>query len=183
MLTGLRDFRDNFAAEIWGELGLGGQAALFSITELPVSVLVLGVLASLTLIRDNARALSVNLALIALGLALGGVGSAAFLAGWIGPVLWMTLLGAGLYLAYTPFNGMMFDRLVAASGSVGNAGFLIYVADTAGYAGSVLLLLLRNMPGFHLPWTRFLLDTAMISGAAGVVLMAWAAWLFRRRIA
>ena len=182
LLTALRDFRDNFAAEIWAELGLGDQAALFSITELPISVMVLAVLATLTLIRNSARAVMVNFALIALGLALAAGSSLAFDAHLVGPVLWMTLLGGGLYLAYTPFNGMMFDRLVAASGSAGNAGFLIYVADTVGYGGSVTLLLLRNVPGLRLPWTRFLIDAGIACGTIGMVMMAGAALYFRTRL-
>lgn len=182
LLTALRDFRDNFAAEIWAELGLGDQAALFSLTELPISVMVLAVLAALTLIRDSARAVMINFALIALGLALAAGSSLAFDAHLIGPVLWMTALGGGLYLAYTPFNGMMFDRLVAASGSVGNAGFLIYVADTGGYGGSVALLLLRNVPGLRLPWTRFLIDAGIACGTIGMVMMVGAALYFRTRL-
>lgn len=182
LLTALRDFRDNFSAEIWAELGLGGQAELFSLTELPISVMVLVVLAALTLIRNSNHALVVNFALIALGLALAAASSAAFLAHWIGPIVWMTALGGGLYLAYTPFNGMMFDRLVAASGSVGNAGFLIYVADTGGYGGSVTLLLLRNIPGLRLPWTQFLIDAGITCGTLGMALMIWAAIYFRRKL-
>jgi hypothetical protein len=182
LLTALRDFRDNFSAEIWAELGHGGQAELFSLTELPISVMVLVVLAALTLIRNSNRALVVNFVLIALGLALAAASSGAFLAHWIGPVAWMTALGGGLYLAYTPFNGMMFDRLVAASGSVGNAGFLIYVADTAGYGGSVALLLLRNIPGLRLPWTQFLIDAGIGCGTLGMALMIWAAIYFSRKL-
>jgi len=182
LLTALRDFRDNFAAEIWAELGLGDKAALFSLTELPISIMVLGVLATLTLIRDSARAIVVNFALIALGLALAALSSAAFVIHWIGPITWMTALGGGLYLAYTPFNGMLFDRLVAASGSVGNAGFLIYVADTGGYGGSVALLLLRNIPGLRLPWTSFLIDAGIGCGTLGMALMIWATIYFRGKI-
>ncbi len=182
LLTALRDFRDNFSAEIWAELGLGGQAALFSLTELPISVMVLAVLATLTLIRDNRTALVINFALIALGLALAAGCSALFAFHLIGPVLWMTALGGGLYLAYTPFNGMLFDRLVAASGSVGNAGFLIYVADTGGYGGSVALLLLRNIPGLRLPWTQFLIGAGIGCGTLGIVLIGWAAVWFRRKL-
>ncbi len=46
----------------------------------------------------------------------------------------MILTGAGLYLAYTPFNAMLFDRMVAAIGRAGNAGFLIYIAEASGYS-------------------------------------------------
>ena len=183
MLTALRDFRDNFSAEIWAEQGLGARSELFALTELPVSVMVLAVLATLNLIRDSRRAVVVNFALVGGGLALAALASLGFAAHLIGPVLWMTALGGGLYLAYTPFNGMLFDRLVAASGSVGNAGFLIYVADAGGYGGSVALLLLRNVPGLRLPWTQSLIDAGLVCGAAGIALMVWVGIYFRRSLA
>ena len=182
LLTALRDFRDNFSAEIWAELGLGGKAELFSLTELPISVMVLVVLAMLTLIRNNRRALVINFVLITLGLLLAAGSSLAFIAHVIGPVAWMTALGGGLYLAYTPFNGMLVDRLVAATGSVGNAGFLIYVADASGYGGSVALLLLRNVPGFRLPWTQSLIDAGIACGTVGMALMIWAAIYFQHKL-
>jgi len=69
----------------------------------------------------------------------------AFQAGWLAPMPWMILTGAGLYLAYTPFNAMLFDRMIAAFGKAGNAGFLIYIADASGYAGSVALLIWRSL--------------------------------------
>ena len=47
------------------------------------------------------------------------------------------MLGLGTYLGYLPFNCLLFDRLIAAFGSVANAGFFIYVADSFGYLGSV----------------------------------------------
>ena len=39
----------------------------------------------------------------------------AFQAHLISPFAWMILAGAGLYMAYTPFNAMLFDRLIAYS--------------------------------------------------------------------
>ncbi len=190
MLTALRDFRDNFAAEVWTELGLGGQAQIFAWTELPVSILVLGALAALALFRDNLGALVANLVLVGLGLALTGAASLAFMAHGIGPILWMILLGAGLYLAYTPFNGMLFDRLMAAAGGANskgaemavNAGFLIYVADSCGYMGSVALLLLRNFGGLRLDWVDFLIEASLATSALGLGLLALALVYFRRSL-
>ena len=72
----------------------------------------------------------------------------------------MIVSGAGLYLAYTPFNAMLFDRMIAYSGTVATAGFLIYVADASGYAGSVKLLLFRNFGAVELPWLPFFIGAA-----------------------
>jgi hypothetical protein len=183
MLTALRDFRDNFAAEIWQEAGLGAQADIFAWTEVPVSLVVLAALAALMMFRSNRRALIANFALMGFGMILSGGASLAFWAHLLGPVAWMVLLGTGLYLAYTPFNGILFDRLVASGGMPGNAGFLIYVADSFGYGGTVALLLMRNGLGLHLAWTHFLIEVSLVASATGLVLLGFAWAYFDRRLA
>jgi hypothetical protein len=93
----------------------------------------------------------------------------------------MILAGAGLYMAYTPFNAMLFDRLIAYSGRVATAGFLIYVADASGYLGSVALLLWRNFGGFKLDWLQFFTLSAYATSLIGAVLTAMAAVYFGGR--
>lgn len=186
LLTALRDFRDNFAAEIWADVGLGGQADLFAWSELPISVVLLAAMGGLTLVRDNRAALTANFVMMGLGLVLTGLSSAAFALHLLGPVAWMIAVGGGLYLAYMPFNGMLFDRLVAINGEAGrgdagNAGFLIYVADSSGYVGSIGLLFLRNFGGLKLAWATFLVDASMATSLVGLVLFAWGAVYFRER--
>jgi hypothetical protein len=158
---------------------------------LPVAIVVLGALATLSLFRDNVAALAANGALVGLGLVLTGGASLAFGLHMLGPVAWMILLGGGLYLAYTPFNGMLFDRLMAATGGHGdgrgggqavNAGFLIYVADSSGYAGSVALLLVRNFGGLRLDWVQFLITASLLTSGVGLLLLAIAFAFFRRRL-
>ena len=90
----------------------------------------------------------------------------------------MILAGAGLYMAYIPFNAMLFDRLVAFSGRVATAGFLIYVADASGYLGSVLLLLWRNFGAFRLDWLQFFTLSAYATSLIGAALTALAALYF-----
>ena len=130
--------------------------------------IVLVTLALLMFIRDNRRAFLANLVLVAVGLALAGLSSLAFQAHLIGPVAWMIALGAGLYLGYTPFNALLFDRFIAASGRTGTAGFLIYVADACGYLSSVALLVFYNFVGVKISWVEFLVAisySAAIGGA------------------
>ncbi|WP_010186692.1 DUF5690 family protein [Sphingomonas sp. PAMC 26605] len=174
LLTAVRDFRDNFAAEIWRELGLGDEAAIFTWSEVPVAIIVLAALALLIRVRDNANAVLWNLRLIALGLALMGLATAAFQLGWLGPVAWMIAVGAGLYLAYTPFNALLFDRLMAATAFAGNAGFLIYLADASGYCGSVTLLLVRSFAHVTLPWSTFLGGICYTTSLLGLIATLWA---------
>ncbi|HWA59904.1 MAG TPA: DUF5690 family protein, partial [Caulobacteraceae bacterium] len=181
-LTALRDFRDNFAVEIWNGLGFAKDAAIFTVSEVPVAMIVLVMLAVMMLVRDNRMAFLANLGLVAAGLLLTGLSTLAFQNGLVGPVTWMIALGAGLYLAYTPFNALLFDRLVAAGGKAGNAGFLIYVADACGYAASVALLLVQNLAGISLSWVQFLELVSYAAAAVGLVLVVAAGAWFRARL-
>jgi len=181
-LTALRDFRDNFAVEIWTGLGFGNNAEIFTLSELPVAVIVLVTLAMLMFIRDNRRAFLANLGLVAVGLALAGLSSLAFKAHLIGPITWMIALGAGLYMGYTPFNALLFDRFIAATGKTGTAGFLIYVADACGYMSSVALLVVYNFFGVKISWVEFLVFISYTAGLAGLVLVAGSGFYFHRHL-
>jgi len=181
LLTAFRDFRDNFAAEIWNALGYGGQAAMFTASELPVAAVALAALAAIILVRNNLRALMVIHGIVIAGFALLGLSTLAFQVGILPPLPWMILSGAGLYMAYTPFNAMLFDRLVAVSGRVATAGFLIYVADASGYIGSAALLLWRNFGEAKLEWLNFFVLSAYATSIVGVVLVSIAAIYFLRR--
>ena len=183
LLTAFRDFRDNFAAEIWAALGYGGEAAIFSASELPVAVVSLIAMAAVITVRDNRRALMVIHGMVAAGFALLVVATLAFQAHLISPLAWMILLGSGLYAAYNPVNALLFDRLVAASGRVANAGFLIYLADSCGYSGSVALLLWRNFGKASLDWLQFFTMGAYATGLAGGVATVLAALYCHRRTA
>ncbi len=181
MTTALRDFRDNFAAELWTNLGYGNGAAIFTASEVPVAAIALLVLGLIIVIKDNKRALLVIHSVILAGLGLLGGSTLAFQAGLIGPISWMIISGAGLYMAYTPFNAMLFDRLIAVSGRIGTAGFLIYLADASGYAGSCALLIWRNFALPSLPWLQVYITSIYATCLLGGLLVAGAAVYFQRR--
>ena len=182
-LTAFRDFRDNFAAEIWTALGYGGEAGIFSASELPVAIIALVGMAAVIVIRDNRRALMVIHGMVAGGFVLLGLCTLAFQAHLISPLVWMILAGSGLYIAYNPINAVLFDRLVAVSGRVANAGFLIYVADSSGYMGSAAVLLWRNFGQSSLNWLQFFIMGAYVTSLIGAGATAVAAIYFYRRSA
>jgi hypothetical protein len=170
-ITAMRDFRDNFAAELWTALGYSNPAAVFTTTELVVAAVALFAMGIVVVVRNNVRALAVIHGLILAGLILLGGSTLAFDAGLIGPLPWMIASGAGLYVVYTPFNAMLFDRMIAASGRVANAGFLIYVADAFGYAGSCALLLWRNFGMQHVEWLTVFRLAIYATTIVGLVLV------------
>jgi len=181
LLTAFRDFRDNFAAELWTALGFGEASGVFSASELPVAIIALAVLGAVMLVRDNLRALLVMHGVILAGFLLLGLSTLAFQARLLAPLTWMILTGAGLYMAYTPFNAMLFDRMIAFSGKIGTAGFLIYVADASGYMGSVALLVWRNFAMVQLDWLGFFIASAYATSVVGAVCTILAGVYFLRR--
>ena len=166
VLTAYRDFRDNFAREIWDSLGYSDQPSILTTAEIPVAFGSLLAVAVMMGLRNNRVALAAIHGVMLAGALLTGGSTLLFQAGVISPVTWMILVGLGLYLGYVPYNCVLFDRLIAAVGSVATAGFLIYVADAFGYLGSVGLLLYKNLGQANLSWLQFF--TAFSYIAAGV---------------
>ena len=183
LFTVFRDYRDNFAAEIWSELGYVNVASLFTLSEAPVAVLTLVVLASFVVVRDNLKALIAFHAVILVGALSIGLSTYLFQQGMLSPLAWMIASGAGLYFAYTPYNAMLFDRIIAATRNIGTAGFMIYVADASGYMGSVGLLLYKNLATTALDWLPFYIGLAYATSVVGVVLIVISAVRFQRALA
>ncbi len=181
LLTAYRDFRDNFAREVWDALGFAGQPSVLTTTEIPVAMGALLGVALINVVRDNRKALLAIHGMLVAGALLVLGASLLHRAGVIGPVTWMMSVGLGLYLGYVPFNCVIFDRLVAATGSVATAGFLIYVADAFGYAGSVTLLVWKSLSRPDVPWVPFLEWFGIASSVVVIALYAVSAAYFGRR--
>ncbi|MBT1702888.1 DUF5690 family protein [Chryseosolibacter indicus] len=178
LLTIFRDFRDNFSAEVWKVLGYGNSSAIYTKTEVPVSIAVLVVIGSLMLIKNNKTALMVNHLIIALGMAMIGVSTLLFENNQISPPTWMILIGTGLYLGYVPFNSVFFDRLIAAFNYVGTVGFIMYVADSFGYLGSVGVLLFKEFSYAKLSWLNVFISSGYIVSVSGGILILCSATYF-----
>jgi Family of unknown function (DUF5690) len=183
LLTAFRDFRDNFAREIWDALGYADEPSILTTAEIPVAVGSLAAVASCMVIRNNRTALvAIHVAMLIGSLLIGGA-TLGYQAGVLSPAVWMIAVGLGLYVGYVPYNCVLFDRLIPAVGHIGTAGFLIYVADASGYAGSVALLLYKNFGQAKLSWLDFFIVFSHATAWVGVVLFAGSALYFLRRCA
>lgn len=171
LLTIFRDFRDNFSAEIWKTLGYGNSPGIYTVTEIPISIAVLVIMGSIMLIKDNQLALMVNHLIIAGGMVLIGVSTYLFQSELISAPVWMIFIGLGLYLGYVPFNSIFFDRLIAAFRYVGTVGFIMYVADSFGYLGSVGVLFFKEFGFKNVSWLNFIIQSGYILSATGSVLI------------
>ena len=81
---------------------------------------------------------------------------------------WMTLVGLGLYMVYIPYNSLLFDRFLASFRFAGTVGFLIYIADSFGYLGSVAVLLSKTIFKVKLQWLEFYTTLVMIAAVIGI---------------
>ena len=167
-LTVLRDFRDNFANELWAELGFKDKASIFTETEIPVSLIVLLSMSLLIIVKDNIKAFMINHYIIIFGYALALVSTLLFRGHHINAVLWMILIGTGLYLSYVPFNALYFERMIASYKIKGNVGFIMYVADAFGYLGSVAVLFIKQFFGLRVSWTSFFINAVLVICSFGI---------------
>jgi len=181
MLTIIRDYRSNFAANIWKETGRGNSISLFTKTEIPSSVLVLVLMSLLVYVKKNIRALQINHILIIIGFALSLGGTILFMYNRLSAFGWMTITGVGLYMGYVPFNCMLFERLIASFRYVSTAGFMIYVADSFGYLGSDVVLLVKNFSGPSISYADFFVKMILGISALGTCLTILSSIYFKRK--
>ena len=154
-LTAFRDFRDNFARELWDSIGYQGDASVFSTSEIIIAIVVLLIIGAIFYIKDNFKALLTYHVLLILGTVVLAASTFMFQIGILEPFFWMVCTGFGLYICYVPFNCLLFDRFIATFKVKGNSGFLIYIADSFGYIGSVFVLLYKNFGQANVSWLNF----------------------------
>ncbi len=181
LLTILRDFRDNFSNELYTELGYGNNPDIFTITETPVSLIVLLSMSLLIFIKNNVRAFLLNHVIIIIGYIIALVATLLFINKIINPVWWMILIGSGLYMSYVPFNALYFERMIATYKVQSNIGFLMYISDSFGYLGSVIVLFLKEFSGVQLSWTDFFVRAVFTVTCIGIAGTVVAAIYFRRK--
>jgi MFS family permease len=155
LLTVLRDFRDNFSAEIWKELGFGRSANIFTQTEIPIGISVVIVMAALRWIRNNMNAFRIVHLVAISGALFIGISTSLFELGLISSFWWVTMVGMGLYISYIPVNTIFFERLIASFKYVSTASFMITMADFYGYFGSVAILFYKNFGSGNISYFNF----------------------------
>jgi len=176
MLTIIRDIRDNFNVEIWDALGFAENPEIYTTTELPVTILVLIGLAFLYRIKDNFKALKINLNICILGISLLLVSTFLFRMQFISPVIWMMSTGVGLFLPYILLNGVVFDRFIASYAITANVGFIMYISDAFGYLGSIVIMLVKNLMSLNLNWLNFFQMLCLLAGSAGLIVVLILKW-------
>lgn len=181
LLATMRDFRDNFSVEIWNEIEPGWNYQVFSKTESISGLIVLLAIGSLSLIRGNQKGFLAIQGMISLGLTICGAATLLFTSQWISPFTWMLMLGTGMFLAYTPIQVALFERMIALFRIKANAGFLVYICDACGYLGSVVLLFYKEFFMKKLNWSAVLIQFSLLLTAIGLLALLGSLLFFKRK--
>ncbi len=183
MLTGLRDLRDNFVVEIWQGLNIDSAPELLTQTEIPITLALLGLMSLLVLVRNNKHAFFLNHWIILVGFAVSILSTLGLQAGILSPFYWMILVGTGVYMAYIPFNCLLFDRMIATFKFGGNVGFLMYLVDSFGYLGSSVVLVAKQFGVFEsLSWLNFYITSVLVFLSLSLVLMTGSFIYFQKKL-
>lgn len=179
--TIFRDIRDNFSADMWKEMGYLNKPAVFSASETPITLIILLMIGSMVMIKNNFKALMITHVFILMGFVIAGVSTYLFKANFLSPMAWMILVGLGLYMVYIPFNAVYFERLIACFKYSGNVGFLIYVADSFGYVGSIGVLLCKEIFKIKLNWVSFFSNSVLLLSLFGLFITLYASRYFYKK--
>ena len=183
MLTGLRDLRDNFVVEIWQGLKIDASPELLTQTEIPITLALLGLMSLLVLVRNNKKAFFLNHWIILVGFGVSILSTLGLQAGILSPFYWMILVGTGVYMAYIPFNCLLFDRMIATFKFGGNVGFLMYLVDSFGYLGSSIVLVAKQFGGLEsLSWLNFYITSVLVFLSLSLVLMTGSFIYFQKKL-
>lgn len=181
LMTVFRDLRDNFSLEIWKELGIT-STTLFTQTELIIGIIIAINIGIGYAIKSNKNAFFANHFFIILGCLLITVSTKSFLQNYTSPFWWVVLSGLGVYMAYIPFNSVLFDRLLAVLKEKANVGFLFYLADFCGYLGSIVVLICQNYNQKNISYLQLITDMAIWLPIFSILLVIISLLFFTGRI-
>ncbi len=177
LVTIARSLRADFAPEIWNGLGVEISSSLFSRSEILVALVVLVVNGLGVLIIDNKKAFFSAIGVALCGGALMLLALVGLQQSWISGFPFMVLMGLGLYLPYVAMHTTIFERLIALTKERGNLGFLMYLADSAGYIGYVALMIGKGFFPTDQDFLGFFLVTCGVIGVFCCLCLA-ACWRY-----
>jgi hypothetical protein len=182
LITVLRSLRADFAPEIWAGLGYASQPAVFTQSELWVTLVVVMANGALVLVRDNRRAFFTGLGLSLAGLGVGLLALWGHGRGMVPPFAFMVFLGVGMYVPYVAVHTTIFERFIALTRERGNLGFLMYFADAIGYLGYVGVMLGKGLFPGREQFGGFFEDISVSLLVSAFLMLVGSAWVCGRRL-
>jgi hypothetical protein len=180
-VTLLRSIRADFAPELWRDLGFRQTPAIFTQSELIVSFGVIIINGFAIYILNHYSAFRISLLTCLTGFSLILITVWGLNKG-MGKFPFMVLTGLGIYLPYVAIHTTVFERLIAVTREKANIGFLMYIADSVGYTGYIVLMLLKReaLPGQSILY--LFLKLSVYLGIAGCVFVLFCNWYFKIKL-
>jgi hypothetical protein len=186
VLNAARDFRDNFAPELWVSFKYRTPPSLFAKSEIAVGVVVMIPILCFITIKKHLKAFIAYHILIISGMIGTGVIAVIYEAEKTSGFIFMVFSGIGLHLAYIPFSNIIFELLLTTFKYKANSGFLMYVCDSLGYLASLAVVIVRDFVAPTLEWGTFYINICYMLAVTGFVLMGfsllyfvWRYWTWR----
>jgi hypothetical protein len=149
-LTVLRDIKEDFLVNIFD---MSGQSDwLFAKIDSIVTLIILLLFGMMIFVRNNKSALLILLTGAILTSSAMAFISANYYTLNLSPLVWLFIMSLSLYIPYLAFQTIFFDRFIASYKISGNVGFFIARVDSIGYAGTVVVLLLKEFVQPQVSW-------------------------------
>jgi hypothetical protein len=181
LLTMCRDFRDNFMVEVAREIRLSDSMNIFSQIETLLGIVVFICVGCLSFIRSNKKCFIVQHLMVFTGLIILLGGSWMYSVGELSPQWWFVMVGYGIFLPYITIQSVYFDRFIALFRTKANAGFLIYLCDSAGYTCSMLILLYKEFLAGDISFSHVLYLISIFVPVFSLLLLITAGVFFRNK--
>ena len=147
-LTAYRDYRDTFAVEIFEDLGYESEPGNLSKSESLVAGILLIPIAALVFCKNNLLAFQLSMLSLMLGSVLLLLSVYIFLGSEYSGFSYYVLTGVASYLAYVPYNSVLYERLIAVLHEPCNIAYLMAVMDALGYLGVFVLYFVAEFGDF-----------------------------------
>lgn len=180
-VTVLQDVKEDFLVKIIDVEAVGLSSWAFAKVDAVVTLIILCLFGVMSFVRNHVRAL-----LLLLCLVTGGTLTLSFLAFnydrlQLPPMLWLFLQSLSLYTVYLSFQTLFFERFIACFRIRGNVGFFIITLDFIGYAGTVLVLVVKEFFTPEVNWLDFYnVMSAYVGIGCAVAFFFSAVYIWRR---
>lgn len=181
-VTIARTLRDDFAVEIWRDMGVSKMPSVFTTSETWVAAVTTACLALTILVKNNFSAMRLTMGMMCGALVLVMVSAWAHRQGVLSPIAFMVMCGVGLYVPYVAFHTSVFERLIAAARMPSNLGFLMYMADSIGYLGYAAIIVAKTWIKKDVQLLPYFQWTLLITAFLSIVSLLAALMYFQRTL-
>ena len=126
-LTAYRDYRDSFAVEIFDDMGFEVVPGTLGSTESIVAGVLLIPIAFLVFCKNNLRAFKLAMLALVVGAIILIISVSLFMASPYDGYNYYVITGVASYLAYVPYNSVLYERLIAVLHEECNIAYLMAV--------------------------------------------------------